>query len=92
MSKRLTKSNTNIVLTGTLAGIAEYFKIDPTIIRILYVVVTFGGMGFPFILYFVLYLLIPKKTTPPRSDTYQSTRSNQRKEAEKIDDDEWGEF
>ena len=37
MQKRLQKSRTNVVLTGTLAGIAEYFGIDPTIVRVIYV-------------------------------------------------------
>ncbi|MBR8695301.1 PspC domain-containing protein [Enterococcus faecalis] len=33
----MTKSNKNVVLTGTLAGIGEYIGIDPTVIRVLYV-------------------------------------------------------
>ena len=45
MKKRLTKSKDNVVLTGSLAGIAEYFNIDPTIVRIFYVAISFMGFG-----------------------------------------------
>jgi len=59
--KKLTKSNTNIVITGTLAGIAEYFGIDPIIIRIIYAVIIFIGFGSPILLYILLALIIPRK-------------------------------
>jgi len=57
--KRLTKSSTNIVVTGTLAGIAEYFNIDPTIVRIIYALFILFGVGSPIILYIVLAIIIP---------------------------------
>lgn len=37
MNKKMTKSQNNRVLTGTLAGIAEYFGVDPTLARVIYV-------------------------------------------------------
>lgn len=77
MSKRLTKSRTNKVLTGTLAGIAEYFGVDPTILRIIYVVIILGGFGAPILLYFLLWLLIPKA---PVSDHYGRDNSGYGKE------------
>ena len=51
MNKRLTKSTNNVVITGTLGGLAEYLGIDPTIIRVIYVflsLVTAGFLGSPF--------------------------------------------
>ena len=59
MQKRLQKSRTNVVLTGTLAGIAEYFGIDPTIVRVIYVFLSFGLIGAPVVLYVLLALVIP---------------------------------
>lgn len=70
MSKRLTKSRTNKVLTGTLAGIAEYFRIDPTIVRVIYVVLILLGWGSPIILYIVLACLIPSAPGTTSSRTY----------------------
>lgn len=44
-SKRLYKSSTNRMLTGVCGGIAEYFNIDPTIVRLLCVLVGCSGAG-----------------------------------------------
>ena len=41
--KRLYKSITNRTICGVCGGIGEYFDIDPTIIRILWIVFTFAG-------------------------------------------------
>jgi phage shock protein PspC (stress-responsive transcriptional regulator) len=51
------KSRTNVVLTGTLAGIAEYFGIDPTIVRVIYVFLSFG------LIYFLIVEIFQENTT-----------------------------
>lgn len=59
MDKRLTKS-TNKMLCGVCAGIAEYFNLDPTIIRLLWVILTFfGGSGI--IAYIIAAIIIPEE-------------------------------
>lgn len=94
--KRLTKSRTNVVLTGTLAGIAEYLKIDPTILRIIYLVILFLGWGSPIFLYIVLAILIPAAPRKARGFySQQNEQPRKRKEAEKIvddEDDDWSDF
>lgn len=72
MSKRLTKSSTNKAITGTIAGIAEYFNIDPTILRVIYVVIVLGGFGSPILLYILLAILIPDA---PKTNNYQQKQS-----------------
>ncbi|MGP1547723.1 MAG: PspC domain-containing protein [Prevotella sp.] len=62
MEKRLTKSNTNKMLSGVLGGIGEYFGIDPTLVRVGYAALTVFSAGFPgLLLYIVLALIIPKQ-------------------------------
>ncbi|MBO0412757.1 PspC domain-containing protein [Enterococcus hulanensis] len=105
MQKRLQKSRNNVVLTGTLAGIAEYFGIDPTIVRVIYVFLSFGLLGSPVILYVILALLIPAGAKGRDSyghnnpyygnndyNNYEKKTSRQRKKADKIDDDDWSDF
>ena len=41
--KRLYKSRTNRTLCGVCGGIGEYFDIDPTLIRILWIIFTLAG-------------------------------------------------
>lgn len=57
--KKLTKSSTDVKIAGVCAGIAEYFDIDPTIVRVLYLIFTFVGAGSPIILYFLLAVIMP---------------------------------
>ena len=43
-NKRLYKSTVNCMLCGVCGGIAEYFDIDPTLVRLAWVILTcFGG-------------------------------------------------
>lgn len=61
MNKKLTKS-ANKTLTGVCGGIAEYFDLDPTLVRAGYAFLTFFSAGFPgVILYIILSLVMPQK-------------------------------
>ena len=45
-NKRLVKSQSNRMICGVCAGVGEYFGIDPTVIRLLWILLTFcGGSG-----------------------------------------------
>lgn len=60
MMKRLYRSNTNVKVAGVCAGIADYFNIDPTLIRLIWVLVTcFTGVLIGLIAYFVCVMIIP---------------------------------
>lgn len=57
-SKKLYRSSSNRVLGGVAAGIAQYFDLDPTIVRILFIILLlFGGSGL--LLYIILWLVMP---------------------------------
>lgn len=57
--KKLTKSRKNAKISGVCSGIAEYFGIDPTLVRVAYLVFTFLGIGSPVILYIILAWIMP---------------------------------
>lgn len=58
MSKKLYKSNTNKMLEGVCGGIAEYFGIDPTIVRLAWVIFcALGGSGI--LAYIIAAIIIP---------------------------------
>jgi len=70
----LYRSETNKILAGVAGGLGEYFNIDPTIIRILFVLLAvFGGSGF--IIYIVLWLIIPSRSDA-RKNSQDAIRSN----------------
>ncbi len=60
--KKLYLSETNRKIGGVCGGIAEYFDKDPTIIRIVFVLVAILTHGLGIIAYFVMWLVIPKKS------------------------------
>ena len=48
------------MIAGICAGIANYFRIDPTIVRVLYVLMVLF-VGFGILLYLILWIIIPKE-------------------------------
>ena len=57
--KRLQRSEHDKWIGGVCGGIAEYFNIDPTLVRLAWVVLTcFGGSGI--LAYIVAAIIIPK--------------------------------
>ncbi len=62
MKKILYKSEDDKKIDGVCAGVAEYFDIDPTLVRAGYALVTILTGIFPGIIgYLVLMIIMPKK-------------------------------
>lgn len=60
MYKKLYRSVTDKMLGGVCGGLAEYFEIDPVIVRLIFVLaVIFGGSGI--LAYIILWIIIPQK-------------------------------
>ncbi len=61
--KRLYRSRKNHMISGVCGGIAEYFNVDPTIVRLIAVLLLFVGMFFTTgIAYLVCAAVIPYET------------------------------
>ncbi|MFR7592194.1 MAG: PspC domain-containing protein [Longibaculum sp.] len=58
-NKRLYRSTRDVMICGVCGGIAEYFEIDPTIVRLIAVVLIFGW-GSGLLAYLVGAIIIPK--------------------------------
>ncbi|MDR1015220.1 MAG: PspC domain-containing protein [Coriobacteriales bacterium] len=58
-NRRLYRSD-DAVFAGVCGGVAEYFELDPTLIRILAVILTLAGFGLPVVVYLVAMVLMPK--------------------------------
>ena len=59
--KRVYRSKKNKMLAGVCGGIAEYFEIDPVLVRLLLVLLAFVGF-LGIIIYLVAWLMIPEST------------------------------
>lgn len=60
--KRLYRSRSEKMLGGICGGLAEYFGIDPTWMRLIFIFFTFLG-GFALILYLIMWVVVPLKPT-----------------------------
>ena len=58
--KKLVRSS-NKIIAGVCGGIAEYFDVDPTLIRVVYAALTLFTAGFPgVLLYIIMMLMMPQ--------------------------------
>jgi phage shock protein PspC (stress-responsive transcriptional regulator) len=59
---RLYRDDQDKILGGVCSGLAHYLRIDPAIIRILFAVITFGGFGSGFLIYILMWAILPSKS------------------------------
>lgn len=58
MEKKLTRSRQHRVLAGVMGGLGEFFGIDPTLLRLGYLILTVFSGFFPGIIGYLLAILI----------------------------------
>ena len=64
-ARRLTRSSRHKMIAGVCGGLAEYFDLDPTVVRVAYVLISIISVAFPGILaYIVLMFVMPPPEAP----------------------------
>jgi len=58
--KRLYRSGNDRILGGVCGGLGEYFKIDPVLIRVLWIIGTLASMGTGIVAYIIAWIVIPR--------------------------------
>lgn len=61
MKKKLYRSKTDKILTGLCGGVAEYFSMSSSIIRLIVVLLSLGSIGGGIIIYFILSFIVGEK-------------------------------
>ncbi|MGB8633939.1 MAG: PspC domain-containing protein [Rhodanobacteraceae bacterium] len=57
----LRRSRSNRMIAGVVGGLADYLGMDPTVARVLYVLISILSAAFPGILvYIILWILVPQ--------------------------------
>jgi phage shock protein C len=63
--KQLYRSRENRMLGGICGGLGEYFDIDPTLVRVLFIFGAFMGIpGALVLIYLVMLILVPQEALP----------------------------
>jgi phage shock protein C len=60
MNRKLTRSASNRMVCGVCAGVGEYFQVDPTVIRLLWAILTFCGVGSGILVYIIAAVIMPE--------------------------------
>ena len=60
MDKKIFLSDTNKKVGGVCGGIGEYFNIDPTLVRLIWVVITLMTWGTGIVAYLIAWMIIPQ--------------------------------
>ncbi|MEE8352844.1 MAG: PspC domain-containing protein [Dehalococcoidales bacterium] len=84
MPRKLYRSRTDSVIGGVCGGLAEYFNVDPVIVRVITVLLIFSGAGL--LAYLILWLVVPLQgsdAAQPR-DTIQANANEIKETAEGI--------
>ena len=58
--KRLYRKCNEKILAGVCAGLGDYFGIDPTIVRIIFLILVFAGLG-GVLVYIILWIITPEE-------------------------------
>ncbi len=59
--KKLTRSRDVRMICGVCGGLGNYLGIDPTVVRIIWLILSFAGFGTGFIIYLIAALIIPEE-------------------------------
>ncbi len=85
MTKRLYKSRTDRMIAGVCGGLAEYFDVDPVLVRLLFLLLAFlTGIGF--LIYPILWIVVPEQTSverPPR-EVVRENLSKMQEDVERL--------
>lgn len=69
--RKLYRSKSDRKLLGVLGGIATYFNLDATILRVLYVILSLGTVGTALVIYLIVALFIPEEPESTNHSPYQ---------------------
>jgi phage shock protein PspC (stress-responsive transcriptional regulator) len=61
-TRGLYRSENDKILGGVCSGLANYLRLDPAIVRIIFALITLGGFGLGFILYIILWIAVPPRS------------------------------
>jgi phage shock protein PspC (stress-responsive transcriptional regulator) len=59
MNTKLYRSRTNMMIAGVCGGLAEYLRVDASLVRIFFILLALGGNGIGLLVYLLLWIVLP---------------------------------
>ncbi|MBN1148332.1 MAG: PspC domain-containing protein [Anaerolineales bacterium] len=80
-TKKLYRSRTDRMIGGVCGGLGEYFNIDPTLVRVLFIFTAlFGGPGL--IAYLIMLIIVPEEPMPHDAVITTAAETAEKEDAE----------
>ena len=71
---QLYRSRANIMIGGVCGGLGEYLHIDPTFVRLFFILLALGGNGIGVLIYFLLWIIVPLEGKKQSSSFEETVR------------------
>lgn len=68
--KRLMRSTSDRMFMGVAGGLAEYLDLDPTLVRLVFVILGLASFGHAILIYLVLALLMPEAKRQAKANAF----------------------
>lgn len=82
--KKLYRSEKDKVIAGVLGGFAEYINVDPTVVRLGYVLITLFSCFAGILFYIIAWIIIPMNVSHKSEDTQKETKLEEQEDREEI--------
>jgi phage shock protein C len=84
MDNRLYRSRSDAMIGGVCGGLAEYLRIDSVLVRLFFILLTFGGGGVALVVYFLLWIIVPLEGQNREATLQDTVRSGSEEIAERA--------
>lgn len=76
MKKQLFRSRNTKIIGGVAGGVADYFDIDPVLVRAIFIIAIFGA-GVSILVYIVLWIIVPVEPIGATENSFVNTDASQ---------------
>jgi len=84
MDNKLYRSRTDSMIGGVCGGLAQYLRIDSTIVRLFFILLALGGSGIGLLIYFLLWIIVPLEGQKRESTLQETVRTGSEEIAERA--------
>lgn len=82
LTRKIYRSKQDYILFGVCSGLADYFEVDPTLIRLIFIFLAIGGVGI--LLYVILALIMPLETKQFNDVKMEKTNQKENKRVNRL--------
>lgn len=84
MDNKLYRSRKDLMIGGVCGGLAEYLRIDSSLVRLFFILLALGGSGIGVMVYLLLWIIVPSEDQKRETSLQDTVRSGSEEIAERA--------